>query len=61
MENHSVLLDSLIGEPVKLAYDQVIIDRAPQGIENTVIPAPAAPDTAAAVAALADQAIHNTY
>ena len=61
MENHSVLLDSLIGEPVKLAYDQAIIDRAPQGIENTVIPAPAAPDAAAAAEAAADRVIHNAY
>ena len=61
VENRSILLDSLIGEPVKLAYDQVIIDGAPQGIENTVIPAPAAPDAAAAAEAAADRAIHNAY
>jgi hypothetical protein len=61
LENRPTLLDSLIGEPAKLAYDQAIVNGAPNGIENPIIPAPPAPDAAAAAAALANNAIRNAY
>jgi hypothetical protein len=32
LENRYRLLDALIGEPAKLAYDQAILDGAPNGI-----------------------------
>jgi hypothetical protein len=61
LENRSQLLDSLIGDPAKLAYDQAIINGDPDGIENPVIPAPAAPDALPAAIALADRNIRAAY
>src|SRR5215217_799880 len=55
------LLDSLIGEPAKLPYEQAIIDGLPNGIANPVIPAPAAPDATPAQTAIADAAIATAY
>src|SRR4051812_23128283 len=61
VEHRPTLLDSLIGEPTKLAYDQAILDGGPNGIVNPVIPPPAAQDAAAAAVAQAELNIHNAY
>src|SRR5215210_3546125 len=61
VEHRPTLLDLLIGDPAKLAYDQAIINGGPDGIVNPNILPPAAPDAQPAAVAQADLAIHNAH
>jgi hypothetical protein len=60
-ENRITLLDSVIGDPAKIEYDQAILDGAPNGIAIPDIPPPAAVDAAPNVVAQANREIADAH